>query len=44
MRTQDITPDYSSREVWNDIETALSEVALPETWQYDVLIVDEGQD
>ena len=44
MRAQDVTPDYSSPEVWNDIETALAEVALPETWQFDVLIVDEGQD
>jgi superfamily I DNA and RNA helicase len=44
MRAQDATPDYSSPEVWNVIEKALAEVALPETRQFDVLIVDEGQD
>ena len=44
MRARDVTPDYSTPEVWDDIERALADVAFPETWQYDVLIVDEGQD
>jgi len=44
MRAQDATPDYSSPDVWNKIEGALSAATLPETWQFDVLIVDEGQD
>jgi hypothetical protein len=44
MRAQGITPDYSSPEVWGEMERALSTAELPETWMYDVLIVDEGQD
>lgn len=44
MRARDVTPDYSTPEVWDDIERALADVVFPETWQYDVLIVDEGQD
>ena len=44
LRAQGVTPDYSSREVWRDIEAQMSTAKLPETWQYDVLIVDEGQD
>ena len=44
MRAQGITPDYSSPEVWGEMETALATAELPETWMYDVLIVDEGQD
>lgn len=44
MRAQGVTPDYASPEVWTDIEAALAEVAVPQTWQFDVLIVDEGQD
>jgi hypothetical protein len=31
-------------EVWGEMETALAAADLPETWMYDVLIVDEGQD
>jgi superfamily I DNA and RNA helicase len=30
--------------VFSHMETALAEADLPETWKYDVLIVDEGQD
>ena len=44
MRAQDVTPDYSSPDVWDKIEGALASAKLPETWQFDVLIVDEGQD
>lgn len=44
MRAQGITPDYSSPEVWGEMERALTTAELPETWMYDVLIVDEGQD
>ena len=44
MRAQGITPDYSSPEVWGEMEAALATAELPETWMYDVLIVDEGQD
>ncbi|MFL6674477.1 MAG: ATP-binding domain-containing protein [Massilia sp.] len=44
MRAQGITPNYAAPEVWRQIETALATDDLPETWKYDVLIVDEGQD
>jgi hypothetical protein len=44
LRAQGITPDYASPDVWDEMETALASAALPETWMYDVLIVDEGQD
>ncbi|HEY0489527.1 MAG TPA: ATP-binding domain-containing protein [Telluria sp.] len=44
MRAQGVTPDYSSPEVWGEMENALATAELPETWMYDVLIVDEGQD
>lgn len=44
MRGQGARPDYSAPGVWDDIEAAMSSAALPATWRYDVLIVDEGQD
>jgi hypothetical protein len=44
LRAQGITPDYGSPDVWGAMETALATADLPETWMYDVLIVDEGQD
>jgi hypothetical protein len=44
LRAQGITPDYASTGVWDEMETALASADLPETWMYDVLIVDEGQD
>ncbi|UVW28583.1 ATP-dependent helicase [Massilia sp. H6] len=44
LRAQGQTPDYASSKVWADIEAALVTAALPETWQYDVVIIDEGQD
>lgn len=44
LRAQGVTPDYSSPTVWSDIVASIASAELPETWQYDVLIVDEGQD
>ena len=44
MRARGITPDYASPGVWREVETALATADLPETWLYDVLVVDEGQD
>jgi hypothetical protein len=44
LRAQGIMPDYASPGVWGEMETALATADLPETWKYDVLIVDEGQD
>ena len=44
LRAQGITPDYASPNVWSEMEKALVKADLPETWRYDVLIVDEGQD
>lgn len=44
LRAEGQTPDYASPGVWADIEAALVAAELPETWQYDVVIIDEGQD
>lgn len=44
MRAQGSTPDYASATVWDDIVDRMRDNALPADWQYDVLIVDEGQD
>lgn len=44
LRAHDVTPDYASPTVWRDIEAAMASAPLPDTWRYDVLIVDEGQD
>jgi hypothetical protein len=44
LRAQGITPDYASPGVWDEMETVLASADLPETWMYEVLIVDEGQD
>jgi hypothetical protein len=44
LRAQGITPDYDSPGVWGEMETALAAADLLDTWMYDVLIVDEGQD
>jgi hypothetical protein len=44
MRAQGVTPDYASPQVWGEMENELASADLPETWKYDVLIVDEGQD
>lgn len=39
-----MTPDYGSPAVWDELERLSSSAPLPAAWQYDVLIVDEGQD
>jgi hypothetical protein len=44
LRAQGVTPDYASPDVWRAIEETMASAELPETWLYDVLIVDEGQD
>ena len=44
LREQGITPDYSSPTVWDEIEAQMAAATLPQSWRYDVLIVDEGQD
>ncbi len=38
------TPNYASPTVWDEIEAQMTVSPLPESWKYDVLIVDEGQD
>ncbi len=43
-RETGLTPDYSEPGVWQQLEQRLAEHALPPGWQFDVLIVDEGQD
>ena len=44
LRAKGESPDYGKPDVWSEIEAVLASADLPETWQYDVLIVDEGQD
>ncbi|MGB4344872.1 MAG: ATP-binding domain-containing protein [Burkholderiaceae bacterium] len=43
-REQGSVPDYSEPEVWKKLEQQLATASLPDAWQFDVLIVDEGQD
>ncbi len=38
------SPDYRDAGIWKKLEANLAESALPPEWQFDVLIVDEGQD
>ncbi|MYN26286.1 ATP-binding domain-containing protein [Duganella levis] len=38
------TPNYAAPDVWEKIEAEMTASPLPASWQYDVLIVDEGQD
>jgi hypothetical protein len=38
------TPNYAAPDVWEKIEAEMTSSPLPANWQYDVLIVDEGQD
>jgi hypothetical protein len=38
------TPNYAAPDVWEKIEAEMTASPLPTNWQYDVLIVDEGQD
>jgi len=44
VRARGRTPDYGSPTVWAAMEAALANEPLPPDWNYDVLIVDEGQD
>ncbi|NHZ34554.1 ATP-binding domain-containing protein [Massilia rubra] len=44
LRAQGHIPDYAAPGVWDQIEARMAGAALPESWKYDVLIVDEGQD
>ncbi|MES2830613.1 MAG: ATP-binding domain-containing protein [Pseudomonadota bacterium] len=37
-------PDYHSPGVWQALENLLGHAEIPTHWQYDVVIVDEGQD
>jgi hypothetical protein len=43
-RARGIVPDYKKPGIWEEIEHVLDSAAIPAHWQYDVLIVDEGQD
>ncbi len=43
-RESGLTPDYREAGVWQSLEHNLAEGVLPPHWQFDVLIVDEGQD
>jgi hypothetical protein len=44
LRAQGAMPDYGAPTVWAEMERTLASAELPDAWQYDVLIVDEGQD
>ena len=44
LRAQDVTPDYGASDVWDRIENSMAGASLPETWRFDVVIIDEGQD
>lgn len=37
-------PDFQSGDVFNQLETTFAETPIDARWQFDVLIVDEGQD
>jgi hypothetical protein len=43
-REQGQTPNYGAPGEWERIEAQMTASPLPESWRYDVLIVDEGQD
>ena len=43
-RARGIVPDYKRPGIWEEIEHVLDTADIPASWQYDVLIVDEGQD
>ena len=43
-REQGHNPDYRDSTIWKTLEQILADSALPPEWQFDVLIVDEGQD
>ncbi len=43
-RATGLQPDYSDPAMWGALEEHLGSTALDEEWQFDTLIVDEGQD
>lgn len=43
-REAGLQPDYGDPAVFAQLEEAMARAELPPAWQYDVLIVDEGQD
>lgn len=43
-RDHGLLPDYADPQVWAQLEQHLASAAPREGWQFDVLIVDEGQD
>ncbi len=43
-REQGTVPDYRDPTVWQTLEAQLATADVPPSWQFDVLIVDEGQD
>jgi hypothetical protein len=43
-REQGSAPNYAAPDVWEQIEAQMTASPLPESWKYDVVIVDEGQD
>ncbi len=43
-RESGLTPDYRDPNIWRQLEQRLAEADLPPGWQFDVLVVDEGQD
>lgn len=43
-REQGNNPDYRDSTIWKNLEQNLASSVLPPAWQFDVLIVDEGQD
>jgi len=44
QRARGIVPDYKRPGIWEEIEHVLDNAELPESWKFDVVIVDEGQD
>ena len=43
-REHGISPDYSQPDGWKNIEHVFDNVDIDAAWQYDVIIIDEGQD
>lgn len=43
-RDSGITPDYRDPAVWRSLEQLLADSPLSSDWQFDLLVVDEGQD
>jgi superfamily I DNA/RNA helicase len=44
VRESGAAPDFDSNDVFNQLESAFAATPIDARWQYDVLIVDEGQD